>query len=84
MAALGILPSEAFQIVAALRSEDALRPIRPNRHPGFSQESVCEFGTSYDGNEIYIKLTAVGTDREASAFIISFHFAEKPFKFLFK
>lgn len=65
-----------------LTAGDYLRTVKDSRHPKLSEWR--EFGKLYNGSdEVYIKvrvelLALVGTNQH-TAFVMSFHFAEKPF-----
>ncbi len=84
LSALGITPSEAFGLIASLTPDDALKPIRPNDNARFPEESVGEFGMTYEGHEIYVRISACGCDDGATAFVLSFHFAERTLDYLYK
>lgn len=84
LSALGFTLGEMFAIVTALRPEDALRLPWNNTNPDFPDELVCEFGTLIEGNEIYVKVSAVGLQDGARGCVISFHFSEKPLAYPYK
>ena len=81
---LGIPPTEMLRIVRDLRPEQALRAPWPNRNTKFKSETVCDFGTEVDGQEVYVKIAVVGTDDGAYASVVSFHLAEQAFNYPFK
>lgn len=81
--ALGWQPGNMLDYVAALEASAALGAPRRNRHPDHRNELVCEFGTSVDGQDIYVKMTIVGLESDAAGCVVSFHFAEKSFTFPF-
>ena len=84
LSALGITPSEAYRLIANLTAGDALKPMRPNDDARFPEESVCEFGMVYKGHDIYVKISACGCDDGVTAFVLSFHFAERTLDYLCK
>jgi len=81
---LGWLPTDMLDHVAGLEPNQALCVPRANRHPGHAYEMVCEFGTTVEGRDVYVKVTVVGLGEGAAGCVISFHFAEKTFVFPFK
>jgi hypothetical protein len=83
LTALGLLPSDMLDIVCEMRPEQALHAPWENRYDKFRHELTCDFGIEVDGHDVYVKITAVGTETEAHGCVISFHFAEKPFHFPF-
>ena len=80
---LGWLVRDMFTCVVSLQPEQALGPPRLNSHPDHTDELTCEFGTSIEGRDVYVKLTVVGLDEGAAGCVVSFHFAERPFVFPF-
>lgn len=80
---LGWLPRDMFECVAALQPEQALGIPRPNSHPRHPEELTCEFGALIEGRDVYVKVTVAGIQRGPVGCVVSFHFAEKPFKFPF-
>jgi len=50
----------------------------PRSDPDRSYESVCEFGTTIGGSEVYIKLALVERYSHTICNCISFHFPERP------
>lgn len=84
LAALGITVRDMFAIVAALKSEDALRSPWKNTNPGFPYETVCEFGTLVESREVYVKVSVVGFDACSQGCVISFHFPEKRLTYPYK
>lgn len=64
-----------------LTYEDYMRTVKDLRFPKRSE--MREFGKTYNGNEdVYIKVRVelLGQHGLTSTFVMSFHFAEKPFK----
>lgn len=84
LSALGITPSEAYRLIANLTPDNALKPMRPNDDARFPEESVCEFGMVHKGHDIYVRISACGCDDGATAFVLSFHFAERTLDYLYK
>lgn len=84
LASLGISASAMFEIVVRLEPEQALGLPWKSRHPEHPEETTCEFGTTVESHEIYVKVCIVGLDDGAAGAVISFHVAEKPFVFPYK
>ena len=65
----------------SLTVEEYIRTVKDMRFPNRSE--MREFGKVYNGNEdVYIKIRVevIGINGKATTFIMSFHFAEKPFR----
>ena len=80
---LGWLPSQMYEFVASLQSEQALCSPWENKNPDHADEMVCEFGADIEGKDIYIKVTIVAQDDGSAGCVLSFHLAEKRFVFPF-
>jgi len=83
LTALGLQPSDMYDIVCSTRPEQALHAPWGNRYDQFRHEMTCDFGIEVDGRDVYVKITVVGTEANAHGCVISFHFAEKPFQYPF-
>ncbi|MBR3807457.1 MAG: hypothetical protein IKJ15_03675 [Lachnospiraceae bacterium] len=65
----------------SIRVEDYMRTVKDIRFPKRSE--MREFGKVYNGNDdVYIKIRVelLGVNGQTTTFVMSFHFAEKPFK----
>lgn len=62
-----------------LSVENYIKTVKDLRFPNRSE--MREFGKTYDGEDVYIKIRVelLGDDGRPTTFIMSFHFAEKPF-----
>ncbi|MCK4373064.1 MAG: type II toxin-antitoxin system MqsR family toxin [candidate division Zixibacteria bacterium] len=56
----------------------------PRSDPERSYESVCEFGTTIDETEVYIKLALVERYKHMICNCISFHIPERPIEYPLK
>lgn len=64
----------------SIRVEDYMRTVKDIRFPKRSE--MREFGKVYNGNDdVYIKIRVelLGVNGQTTTFVMSFHFAEKPF-----
>jgi hypothetical protein len=77
LAAYGLVESEVLDAVAALEPEQAMALPRPNEHPVFAHERICEFGLDLGRDEFYVKVTAGVTTEGAAGCVISFHAPER-------
>lgn len=65
----------------SIRVEDYMRTVKDIRFPKRSE--MREFGKVYNGNDdVYIKIRVelLGVNGQTTTFVMSFYFAEKPFK----
>lgn len=72
LASLGILPSDAREIILSLTPEDYYKGLGSGDR---ENEQVCEFGTQVGEEEVYIKLLM--DTKSERAFCFSFHRAER-------
>ena len=74
-------PADALKReLLSLSTEEYMRTVKDLRFPRRSE--MREFGRVYNGSDdVYIKIRVelLGTYGQATTFIMSFHFAEKPF-----
>ena len=63
----------------SLSSENYIKTVKDLRFPNRSE--MREFGKVYDGEDVYIKIRVeiITEDGNGNTFVMSFHFAEKPF-----
>jgi len=78
LAALGILPRDAEEIILGLVPADYYQGIGPGNR---DREEICEFGTHIGDQEIYIKLLLDNEHEKACCF--SFHEAEREITYPF-
>lgn len=81
LAMLGISRRQMLTCIEALRPDQALGIPWDNRNPEHPDELVCDFGMSWEGHPLYVKIAIVGLEDGAAGAIISFHLAEKPLEF---
>ena len=73
-------PTEALKReLRQLGTENYLRTVKDSRFPNRSE--MREFGKVYNDEGVYIKIRAelLTNDGQHSVFVMSFHFAERPF-----
>ena len=74
-------PSEAMRReLQTLTVSDYMRTVKDSRFPKRSE--MREFGKVYNRNDVYVKLRVelMGMDGSHYTFVMSFHYAEYPFK----
>ena len=73
-------PAEALKReLQQLHPENYIRTVKDSRFPKRSE--MREFGKVYNDEDVYIKIRAelLTSDGQHSVFVMSFHFAERPF-----
>ena len=81
IAHLGLTLADVENEILSLSVDDFSEgPLRDKQVPG----DLWVFGKMIRGREVYIKLKLSGDEKRPDVFVLSFHFAESPIKYLFR